>query len=310
MSLELVSLIVFVAIVVVVGAVALVVRDLFAPRAATTGGLTLGRPLRRRPNVFDETEARSLLGRMDQGFDRLVLETGFELTPYAAFLVLLASGLLIGGMLWIYTENVLAGLAGGILGMIIPLIVMSVYRARRMRAIREQLPQVLDLLARAVRAGASVDGAILLAGNEAGGVLGREFRNCSRQIEMGRSLPSVMQTFAARIRVVELRILATVLAVQRQTGGNLAETLERMSGVIRDRLWAQRQMKAATGAGRASALLIATICPIAWVIMFLWQPEHVRILLEDPLGQMLFIAAIVLEIVGIIWVVALLKQDS
>ena len=118
-----------------------------------------------------------------------------------------------------------------------------------------------------------------------------------------------MKSLASRVRLVELRIFATTLGVYRRTGGSLADTLERMSGVIRDRLSAYRQMRAATGAGRASTLLIATICPIAYVIMFLWQPEHVRLLYEDPLGRTMLIVAVLLEIVGVLWAVALLRQE-
>ncbi len=314
MSIALISLICFLAITSAVGAVALVLRDLYSPRrvavGGSSGGMAVGRSLRRRTNVFDEEPSRSLSGRFDQAFDRLILETGFDVTPAVAFLGLLASGLLIGGSLWVYFDQMLAGVCGMMVGMAVPLVVMSIRRHRRLRAMREELPMVLDLLSRAVRSGSSVDGAIRLVGEESGGVLGSEFRLCSRQIDLGRSLASAMQSLSARVRVVELRILTTTLSVQRQTGGNLAETLDRMSAVIRDRLSAQRQMRAATGAGRASALLIATISPMAYIVMFVWQPDHVQILLDDPVGQLMLMTAIVLELVGLVWVAALLRQDS
>jgi tight adherence protein B len=313
-TIAIISLICFLAITLAVGAIALVLRDLYSPRGVAvggaTGGATVGRSLRRQMNVFDEEQSRSLSGRIDQAFDRLILETGFEVTPFVAFLGLLASGMLIGGSLWVYFDQMVAGTFGMMIGMAIPLVVMAVRRRRRMRSMREQLPMVLDLLARAVRAGASTDGAIRLVGEEAGDILGHEFRLCARQIDLGRSLASAMQSLSARVRIVELRILATTLSVQRQTGGNLADTLERMSGVIRDRLSAHRQMRAATGAGRASALLIATICPIAYVVMFFWQRDHMQILFEDPVGHMMLTAAIVLELAGLVWVGALLRQDS
>lgn len=314
MTIALVSLICFLAITSAVGAVALVLRDLYSPRRVAVGGagggMAVGRGLRRRMNVFDEEQSRSLSGRIDQAFDRLILETGFDVTPLVAFLGLLASGLLIGGSFWVYFDQMLVGVCGMMIGMAVPLVVMSIHRRRRLRAVREQLPSVLDLLSRAVRAGSSADGAIRLVGEEAGGVLGHEFRLCARQINLGRSLASAIQSLSVRVRVVELRILATTLSVQRQTGGNLAQTLDRMSAVIRDRLSAHRQMRAATGAGRASVLLIATISPIAYVIMFFWQPEHMQIMLDDPMGHMMLTAAIVLEVVGLLWVAALLRQDS
>jgi tight adherence protein B len=186
---------------------------------------------------------------------------------------------------------------------------MWIYRVRRMREIREQLPNVLDMLARAVRAGTSLDQAIKIVGSEAGGVLGREFTQCARQLEMGRSLPAVVKSLAMRVRLIEMRILSTTLSVQRQSGGNLADSLERMAGVIRDRLTARRRLRAATGAGRASTLLIATLGPLAYLVMFVWQPEHMSIMYQDPLGQLMLFTAISLEVVGILWVASLLRQE-
>jgi tight adherence protein B len=312
MTLELVSLICFIALTLATATGFMVIRDLATPgsvlaRRSITGGAIRG--LRRPHTVFDEAPARSVTGRIDQAFDRLVLESGHQTSPVAFLLLLIASGLLVAGNLWLTFDNELAAIGGMLMGMVIPLVVISLHRARRLRKVREELPRVLDLWARAVRAGESLDQAVALVASESSGVLGKEFKQCSHQLEMGLAVPIVMKSLAARISVLELRMLATTLAVHRQTGGNLAETLERMSSVVRDRLNAYRQMRATTGAGRASAMLIATISPVAYVIMFLWQPDHFSILYEDPLGLTLLTLAFVLEVVGIFWVIGLLRSD-
>ena len=123
-------------------------------------------------------------------------------------------------------------------------------------------------------------------------------------------MSAVVKSLSRRIRLVDFQILATTLAVQRQTGGNLAETLQRMAVVIRDRMNTRRHLRSATAAGRASAMLIATICPLAYLFMFFWQPEHMKILYEDPLGQTMLCVAVALELTGILWVVALLRQQD
>lgn len=313
MDLAIVSLICFIALTLATATVFMVVRDLATPTAgALRRGVTGGpvRGLRRPRTVFDELPARSITGRIDQAFDRLVLESGHEVTPITFLLLLIASGLLVGGLLWNTFDHFLALISGVIIGMIVPLVVVAIQRARRMHNVRQELPHVLDLMARGVRAGESLDQAIALVASESGGVLGKEFKQCARQLEMGLAVPAVMKSLASRIRVIELRMLATTLSVHRQTGGNLGETLERMAGVVRDRLNARRQMRAATGAGRASAMLIATISPLAYVIMFLWQPEHFSVLYEDPLGMSLLAMAFVMEIVGIFWVMTLLRSDK
>ncbi len=296
------------------GTCVLLARDLLVPGRVGAGtslrprGKTAG--IRRLPTVFDEAPARSFTGRIDQAFDHLVLESGLEIVPLSAFLMLMASGLLMGGLCWSFADTLLAAVGGAVLGMVLPLAYLTVVRSRRLRDVREEFAPVLDMLARAVRAGESLDQAIALVGDEAGGVLGKEFARCSRQMQMGRSVSAVMQSLAARIRLVEMRLLATTLTVQRQTGGSLATTLDRMAAVVRDRLNARRQMRAATGAGRASTILVATICPATYLVMFLWQPEHMRLFYEDPLGQGMLAIAIVLEIIGVFWAIALLRNDS
>jgi tight adherence protein B len=312
-ALSWVILICFIAITLITGTVVMLLRDLFAT-SEVAGGTAVGtlggrRRLRRLLNVFDESPARSFSGRLDQAFDHLVLESGWSTSPYAAFLMLIACGLLLGGGLWSYYEHTMTAIVGMMFGMSVGLLGMWIYRVRRMQEIREQLPNVLDMLARAARAGTSLDQAIKIVGAEAGGLLGREFTQCARQLDMGRSLPSVAKSLAVRVRLIEMRILATTLSVQRQSGGNLADSLERMAGVIRDRLTAWRRLRAATGAGRASTLLIAILGPLAYFVMFLWQPEHMSILYEDPLGQMMLFTAISLEVVGVFWVTSLLRQE-
>ncbi len=293
-------------------AIGLLLRELLSPRASGAGNsLPVGRmKLRRRPNVFDAPKPRGVFQKLDQAFDRLVLETDTGITPAGAFLLILTSGLLIGGGVWLYNDEPLSGLFAGMLGMAFPIFVMSLQRGKRMRDMQDQMPHVLDMLARASRAGKTSEQAIELAGQELEGRLAREFRMCSQQLGMGRSFNAVMGTLAVRVRTVEMRILTTTLIVQRQTGGNLSETLERMAGVIRDRLNGYRQMRASTGAGRASTMVIATISPLAYLFMFVFQREYLETLFNDPLGQMLLGLALILEIIGLIWVAVLLRQES
>ena len=292
-------------------AVGLLFRELLSPRSASAGTAVSGRRVRlRRPQtVFDAGKPKGFFQKVDQAFDRLVLETDSGITPFGAFLLILSCGLLVGGAVWVYNDEPLAGLVAGMLGMMFPVFVMSIQRSRRMREIQNQMPHVLDMLARATRAGQTSEQAIELAGQELDGRLAREFRSCSQQLGMGRSFSAVMETMAARVRTVEMRILTTTLTVQRQTGGNLSETLERMSGVIRDRLNAQRQMRASTGAGRTSTLIIATISPLAYLFMFVFQRDYLEALYADPLGRVLLGVALGLEIIGLLWVAMLLRQE-
>ncbi len=288
-------------------ALALVLRELFG--SANGAAMLKVGGLRRPFNVTDELPSASLTGRLDQGFERLVLESGVATSPLAAFFWLLFLGLAVGGAMFIWRDQALAGIAGVLIGMGGGLVWMMRQRSVRYRLMREALPDVVDLMSRAVRAGESLDQSIQLIGDETTGPLGQEFQLCSRQLDMGMSISAVMKSLMRRVRLPEIRILATTLMVHRQTGGNLALTLERMSGVIRDRLNYVRQMQASTGAGRISAFMIALAGPIMFLLMFTLQYEHLKIMFEQPLGQSLLVAAVVLELVGIVWVLNLLKAE-
>lgn len=285
-------------------AVWMLLRDLLARPA---GAATL--PLRRVPTVADELPAGSLLGKFDQTFERLVLEGGAVQSSTAAVLGMLTLGIAVGGGLYLWLNEPFAAISGAALGMIAGLVWMSVMRARRMRSILEAMPYVLDLMSRAVRAGESVDQAIALVGNETAGPIGEEFRHCARQLDMGMSLPTVLRGLARRVRIPEVRLMSVVLSVNREAGGNVALTLERMSYVIRDRINFQRQMRATTGAGRFSARMISVVGPLLFIFMFFLQREHLQPLLSDPLGQMMLVTGMILEVIGIVWVMQLLKTD-
>ena len=304
-----IALICFAAVTTAALAAYLFVRDM-AGVAGSNGETFSRRPrLRRIHNVFDQEPASSLLGRFDQSFDRLVLENGSDFTPFSAFLLLIVCGLVTGGSIFIYSNQPLAGIAGMIGGMIAVLIILHFRRKSRMQTIQEELPEMIDLLARATHAGASLEQAISIVGEETRGPLSSEFRRCARQLDMNLSVPAVMKALSSRIQLVDLKILTSTLMLYRKTGGNLPANLERMSAVVRDRINYRRQMKASTGAGRASALLMTVVAPVAFVVLLVAFPDHVSNLYTDPVGNVLLLIAIVLEVIGILWVSTLLRTD-
>jgi len=286
-------------------------RELFSSRESTTAsGKRIPGALRRTPTVFDETPAKGGIARLNQGFDQLVMETGFEMTPQMAFQWIMISLLLGGGIVYLVNGDPLSGIGGALAGMILLLVIFSIARTRRLAAIREQLPQVLEMLARGTRAGQSSEQAIDLVAEEAGGILGAEFKRCSQQLRMGRSFERVLAGLAARVRLVDIRILTSTLIVQRQAGGHLSETLDRMASVVRDRLNAVRQLKASTGGGRMSTLIIAGIGPMAALVIYFLHREHLTVLFEDKLGQMLLLTGMTLEVIGLAWVFILMRKEE
>jgi tight adherence protein B len=313
MSPDLMALLVFGFAACLIAAVGLLVRDVFGRTRRQAEERVSGRlgetGVSQLPTIFDEPPARSWLGRLDQRFNRLVAETGLDMEPAGAFLLMILCGLVLGGSLFVWREQILLAIGGMAAGMVVPLVYLVIRRNRRRRAMQEQLPDVLDLLARGVRAGESLDQAIALVGEDSPPPLGIEFRRCARQMEMGLSLQAAMRSLVRRVPLMEARIMASALLVQRASGGNLATTMERLAAVVRDRLSYRRQFRATTAAGRYGATLIALVAPLVLAVMAIWQPEYAANFFSEPFGWILIGTAFVLNLLGVLWVFSMLRTD-
>jgi tight adherence protein B len=265
--------------------------------------------LSRLPLARDAVTPTGLIGRVDQSVERLALEGGIPSGGLTVTLVLLFTGLLLGGAAFLWTEDLLAAVVGGMAGMLLPIPILSYRRDQRFRQVQMQLSDVLDLMSRATRAGESLEQSIALVGQRAAEPLGLEFRRCSRHLQMGLSVSAAMRALVHRLPLMDVRIMATTLSVHRQTGGNLALTLERMARVVRDRMNYRQQLKSVTAAGRFSAMLIAMAGPLLFAFMFVFQREYASKLLSLPLGNVLLIVAVVLELIGLVWISRLIRAE-
>lgn len=306
------TLIVYVGMVVVLfGAfVVLYLRDQEAARAAEeASGAAPGEALRRLPEPIDDAPAAGLSNRIDQKFRRLIFESGLDLGAEAAFLLMVLVGLLVGGAIFVWRDEPVPAIAGILIGMGGPLMYYMVARGQRLKAIREQLPDCMDLMSRAVRAGETLDQAIESAGRQTANPLGIELRRAASQLEMGLSMPSAMRGLTRRAPISEVRILSAAFNVQRRSGGNLAVMLDRLARVVRDRLSYQRQFIAATGAGRLATIMISLAGPLVFTYMLIFQPSYMGNFFSLPGGTALLATAIALQLAGLVWVVGVLRNS-
>jgi tight adherence protein B len=303
MNTTIVLLAVYVAVALVVGAVLLLLRDLGRRRGPSPEEdvdrvgerIDLSQP---RPVVADES-----------WFTQLVTQTGADLTAETAALMAVAAGLALGGGVLLWRDDWMAAAAGAVLGILVVGTWLFIMRARRHGAIREQLPEVTDLMARAVRAGESLDQAIALASNSSFRPLAGEFRRCASQMEMGLSLDAALRGLVRRAPLAEIRVLVMTLIVQRQKGGNLPTALERMARVFRDRLSYYRQFRASTAAGRGSAVLIVLIALGLDLVVIFGRTEYARDLLVTTPGRTMLAAALVLQVIGTSWALWLFRSN-
>lgn len=250
---------------------------------------------------------QSSLGRFNRAFDRFVLETGAPLDGFAVTGIVISCGILGAGAVFVLLNDEMQAVGGGAFFALLPLTILAFMRRRRVNELGERVPDALDTIARSMHSGSSIEDAVELAGRETPGFLGEELRQAARQLKLGAAAGSVMQSLGSRVGTQDLRLLGAVLSMHRSAGGSLASTLERVAGVVRERQSYRRQMRSVTTAGRLSAQFIAAAGPLTFVYLYNFEREHIQRLVESQLGWTLVAAACVLEVIGLIWLMRILR---
>ncbi|MHC4875249.1 MAG: type II secretion system F family protein [Planctomycetota bacterium] len=254
--------------------------------------------------VLDE----SPLGRFNRSFDRFVMETGAPLDGFAVTGIVLTSAIIGAGIVFVLLNDEMQAIGGGAFFGLLPLTILAFVRRRRLNELGDRVPDALDTIARSMHAGSSIEDAVELAGRETPGFLGDELRQAARQLKLGAAAGSVMQSLGARVGTQDLRLLGAVLSMHRSAGGNLAATLERVAGVVRERQSYRRQMRSVTTAGRLSAQFIAASGPLLFLYLYNFERDHIQRLVESPLGWTLVATACVLEVIGLMWLMRILRS--
>lgn len=173
------------------------------------------------------------------------------------------------------------------------------YRKRvRLAEIHRQLPDALELIVRALRAGHALFVGMKMVGSEMRDPIGGEFQRGFDEISMGASVPESMGHMADRIDLMDMKFFVTSVNIQRETGGNLAEIIDMLGRLIRKRFELKKKVRALSAEGRISAIILMSL-PFAMVaVLHTVNPEYMSLLYTDPLGQMMVVAAFVLMVLG------------
>jgi tight adherence protein B len=169
---------------------------------------------------------------------------------------------------------------------------------RRVRMFEEQFPQAMDLIASSLRAGHAFTTGVSMVADEVPEPTGSEFRLLYDQQSYGMPLPDALKAFGKRVPLLDARFFITAVLTQREAGGNLAEVLDNLAGLIRERSRVKRQVRVASAHGRITGWVLSMMPPALASVMFLIAPEHMRTFVSDPLGVRMIIAALVLQVVG------------
>lgn len=187
----------------------------------------------------------------------------------------------------------------GLLGAF-PLFRVHVQRNRRLKAFIRAFPDTLDMMTSAIKAGHAFNQAMQLVGDEAPDPIGIEFKRTFEQYNLGINLRETLMNLTGRVDSLDLKLFVTAILLQRETGGNLAEILEKISYTIRERFKLIGQIKTYTAQGRMSALILGTLPMVFVLIISALNPAYLKPLFEDKLGHFLIGLSIVLQIVGLL----------
>jgi len=179
-----------------------------------------------------------------------------------------------------------------------PFVILRYQRARRLREFNRHLPESIDLMSRALRAGHSLTAAIEIVGDESPEPVRSEFRAVYQQQNFGLPAREALVQLAHRIPLPELNFVVTAILLQKETGGNLVEVLERTTAVIRERLRIQGEVRIYTAQGRLTGWILSLLPIAMFFLLSLANRGYTRVLVEDPTGRKLVYAGLGLMVLG------------
>ena len=185
-------------------------------------------------------------------------------------------------------------------GAIVPFMYVWFKRKRRMSKFASQLPEALDLICQALRAGQSMPAGIQLVGQQMEDPIGPEFHRVFEQQNLGCSMEDSLKLMLERIPNLDLQFFVTSVILQRQTGGDLAEILDKIAKLIRERFQIHGQIQALTGEGRLSGVVLLGLPPVLFVTMLRLNYDYIMMLFNEPLGQKMLVFGIIMQLLGAI----------
>lgn len=201
-----------------------------------------------------------------------------------------------------FSGSMLIAIGAAIVGAFIPWVYIQIKRRRRMKAFEAGLPEAIDLMTRAIRAGHPFSAGVAMVADESPEPVSGEFRRLFDEMRFGMPFDDSILGMTDRVNLIDTRMFATAVLVQREVGGNLAEILDNLAGTIRARFSIRRQLRVITAQGRLSGYILSAL-PLAvgfglWVL----NPGFMAPLLEQPVGHAMIVGAIVMQIIGYLWI--------
>jgi tight adherence protein B len=260
--------------------------------------------IRKRDTLSDVPWVDSLLVRFPASFSvkNLIAEAGSNWTV-GRFLA--GTALAFVATAWFanfWVPNIVFVLVLAVVAAAGPYMYLRFKRASRFRRFNAVLPDAIDLMSRALKAGHSITSAVEMVAQEISDPVGAEFRRLFEEQNFGLPLREAMLNLIKRVPIADLQFLVTAILVQKETGGNLVEVLDKTAGVLRDRMRLQGQLRIYTAQGRMTGWILCILPFVVFGLISLVNPQYARILTQDPLGQKMIAVGMILMILGV-WVI-------
>jgi tight adherence protein B len=232
----------------------------------------------------------------------LIEEANVKWSPLTFFLLTFGSAGALGSVALTVSGSPLISFLVAIWGASFP----TLYLRRRRRLIAEaferELPEALDLLTRAIRAGHPLTAGLRMVAEEGPDRAAEEFRKTFEEHRFGLPFDDALLGMVDRVGLVDVRIFVTAVLIQRESGGNLAEILDKLASTIRDRFTIRRQLRVYTAQGRMSGYTLAALPIVVGFLIYLIEPAYVSLLFTSGMGHLLLAAGFTLQIIGYFWI--------
>jgi len=240
---------------------------------------------------------------------RLIEQSGVRTTPGTIVVVSLLGAAIAGFMLGMLVAFPVARVVGVVAGLAMPFLYLMRCRAVRLRKFEEQFPEALDLLSRAIRAGHAFQTGMGMVADELPSPVGPEFKKTFERQNFGLALRDALDELSDRVPLMDVRFFVTAVTIQRETGGNLSEILDNLARVVRERFKLLRQVRVHTAHGRFTGYVLLALPAGLGVVLWRMNPDMMEPLFVTAMGQMLLMAAMVLQTIGFIWIRQVIKIE-
>ena len=236
---------------------------------------------------------------LSEPLKKLLERSGLQMTVGVLVLLTVFVGVVTMSVTLLLSPYKTPALVLALIASTVPYLFVRHKAKKRLSLFEEQFPEAVEMIARALRAGHALPTALQLASEEVPDPVGGEFKLLFEKQNFGLSMTEALREFGDRVPLLDARFFVTAVQTQREMGGNLSEVLDRLAAVIRERFKVKRQVRAISAHGRITGFVLGALPPAVAVILLFLSPDHIRLLVDDPIGVYMVGTALVLQFIGV-----------